>query len=207
MTRLAHFLVALLLLPLAAACGGDSDYEPPPGGGPVIKDKSEQRRKQEAREKEAAGKLLEEGDGFWYVRPKEWRDRTRAFQDVIPFLDNAITETEDEGIYAELMYVTVLPGGPYLQEPFEDQVPDFGRYLRNLATDVDAKKMTEIDLKPAIHHTGMAKGGAIEAQLDQYVVLSGTNLYTITFKLDTERPAAERNRLIQRVLDSWHWDF
>jgi hypothetical protein len=206
MTRAAHFLAALLLLPVAAACGGDSDYAPPAGGGPVIPDRNEQRLKQEAREKKEAGKRLEEGDGYWYVRPVEWRRQTRAYQDLIPFLDNAITETEDEGIYAELVWVTVIPAGSYLNQPFEDQIADFGRYLRARATGVQAYKMTEIDRKQAIHHSGMAKGGAIEARFDQYVVLSQTDLYTITFKLAVEHPLKERKRLIARVLDSWHWD-
>jgi hypothetical protein len=205
MTGLARFLVALLLLPLAAACGGD-DYEPPPGGPPVIVDRDDQRRKREAKEKQAAGKLLQEGDGYWYVRPKDWRDRTRPYQDIIPFLDNAITEKGEQALYAELMYVTVLPGGPYLKEPLEDQTADFGRYLRGLATGVKNHKLTTIDRKQAVHHSGLSRGGAIEAQLDQYVVLSGDHLYTITFKLAVEHPKKERERLVQRILDTWHWD-
>lgn len=204
MNRLAHLLVALVLLPLVAACNGE-EYEPPPGGGPVIVDKDEQRRKQEARERREAGKLLQEGDGYWYVRPKGWRDRTRGFQDVIPFLDDAINERIENDLVAELVFITILPAGPYMNEPFEDQQATFGGHLRTIATDVTREKLTTIDRKQAIHHTGLAKGGAFAARLDQYVVLSNSRLYTITFKLDVDNPRKQRTRLINRILDSWHW--
>lgn len=205
MTRLVSFLVALVLLPLATACGGD-DYDPPPGGPPVIIDKDEQRRKKEAREKREAGKLLQEGDGYWYVRPKAWRNRTRAYLDIIPFLDDAISSREEAELYSELMFTTILPGGPYLGEPFEDQQADFGRHLRSRAEDVERHKLTTIDRKQAIHHSGLSKGGAYAAQLDQYVVLANDMLYTITFKLDLERPEKARARFIADILDTWHWE-
>jgi hypothetical protein len=205
MTRVAHFLVALLLLPLAAACGGD-EYQPPPGGGPVIVDKDEQRRKREAKEKREAGKLLQQGDGYWYVRPRAWRDRTRGYQDLIPFLDDAINERVDDELLAQVMFTTILPGGPYLDGPFEDQQGEFGRHMRRIATGVDRRKITTIDRKEAIHHTGIARGGAFEAQLDQFVVLNGIELYTITFKLDVDNSERQRERLIRSVLDSWHWE-
>lgn len=204
MKRISLLLAGLVLLPLPLACGGES-YEPPPNGGPKIVDEDAKRRKQEEAEKRAAGERLQEGDGYWYVRPKGWRDRTRGYADVIPFLDDAINERVDREIFAEVMFTTILPANPYQDEPLEDQQAGFGRHLRAIAVDVQRQKVTTIDRKETLHHTGIARGGAYRASLDQFVVISEESLYTITFKLDLVHPKRARERLIRRVLDSWHW--
>lgn len=207
MKRVAQVLVVLGLLLGPMSCDRDgTGYEPPPGGSPKIVDHDVQRRQQEARERREAGELLQEGDGYWYVRPKAWRNRTRAYQNLMPYLDSAMAERVDHELYADLMTVTLLPATRYLAEPLEDQQGTFARHLRGLATDVREHKVTMIDRKEAIHHSGTARQGAFAARLDQYVAISRDKLYVIMFKMATEEPQEERERLIQRVLDSWHWD-
>lgn len=204
MRRISLLLAGLVLLPLPLACGGDSSYDPP-DEKPIIVDRDEQRRKKEAAEKREAGKRLQEGDGYWYVRPKAWENRTRGYQDVIPFLDDAISDRVEREIFAQVMFTTILPANPYLNEPLEDQQAEFGRHLRSVATDVERHKLTTVDRKDAVHHSGIARGGAYRAQLDQFVVISERKLYTITFKLDLDNPAKSRKKLIRDVLESWHW--
>ena len=36
-------------------------------------------------------------------------------------------------------------------------------------------------------------------------MISDSKLYTIIFKLDLETSKQRRERLIERILDSWHW--
>lgn len=204
MDRLPRVLALVALLLGAVSCGSDSDYKPPPGSHKFV-DHDAQRLAREAKEKREAGELLQEGDGYWYVRPKGWRNRTHAYQNFMPFLDSAAAERADREIFADVLTVTVLNAGPYVHEPLEDQQTAFARHLRTLATDVHDHKVVMIDHKIAVHHSGTARGGAFEARLDQYVTISWDQLYVIMFKTDVDVTDKAREHRIEKVLDSWHW--
>lgn len=200
-------LVASLvaLAALTSACGDDVDANPsytPVQPGSITEDPEE---KADAQARAEAGDRALEGDGYWYVLPEGWKDDTRRFKRQQEKLDTASADTSTKEQPDNLGVWTALAEGR-LAGPVGELAPDFRKQLAKFAIDIRRVKGTQlIDGRDAVHLVGQAKLGKVPSEMHQFLVISGGQLYVITFSLRSALPAKERNALIQQVFRSWHW--
>lgn len=143
------------------------------------------------------------GSGYAFNAPSGWHDITRQLRRNGQEIDTGAGEDRREATTVrENVNVAVSTGSSMTLDAYERGAPD---RLSFMVADLETYDRVQIDGMEAAHVGGVAHTGEASFVLEQFVVVRGDTMYTVSFAVDVDRSRADRENLIDSVLASWEW--
>lgn len=143
------------------------------------------------------------GATYAFNAPVGWRDISEQLARSGAEVDTGVGEDPAEmTTVRENLSVSVVARPGMTLDAYERSA---ARSLAYLIEDLETYDREVIDGHGAAHVGGEANTGEASFVFEQYAVVRGDTMYTVSFTLDEGRPETDRNHLIDSVLASWEW--
>lgn len=143
------------------------------------------------------------GEAYAFNAPVGWREITDRLARSGAEVDAGVGEDPAEvTTVRENLSVSVVPHPGMTLDAYERSA---ARSLAYLIEELETYDREVIDGHEAVHVGGEANTGEASFVFEQYAVVRGDTMYTVSFTLDAGRPEADRHHLIDSVLASWEW--
>lgn len=142
------------------------------------------------------------GTGYSYLAPKGWRPPSQKIPGFDP--DSLVGDSADkDGFTDNLNVIRVDPAPTDDADALESAAEKELKTAR--ATGIKVLPQQQVDGTPAVHLTSGFSQNSVNYLVDQFSMIHGKVVYTITFSFSSTVPPERQDSVAQSVLTTWKW--